>query len=84
MGSSRPAATPGLVSGPRFLDGAVRLHSVAVAALLHANAFVDDPRIDEAIERTVALAGPLLSATPERSPIWWRRCRCGPPATRSS
>ena len=55
-----------LVVRPKeFLDGAVPAsNSVAVAALLHANAFVDDPRIDEAIERTVALAGPLLERHP--------------------
>ena len=55
-----------LVVRPKeFLDGAVpAANSVAVAALLRAGAFVDDPRIDEAIERTVALAGPLLERHP--------------------
>ena len=55
-----------LVVRPKeFLDGAVpAANSVAVAALLHASALVDDPRIDEAIERTVRLAGPLLERHP--------------------
>jgi uncharacterized protein YyaL (SSP411 family) len=55
-----------LVVRPKeFLDGAVpAANSVAVAALLHTNALVDDPRIDEAIERTVRLAGPLLERHP--------------------
>ena len=55
-----------LVVRPKeFLDGAVpAANSIAVAALLHAGAFVDDPRIEEAIERTVALAGPLLERHP--------------------
>ena len=54
-----------MVRPKEFLDGAVPAsNSVAVAALLHANAFVDDPRIDEAIERTLALAGPLLERHP--------------------
>ena len=55
-----------LVVRPKeFLDGAVPAsNSVAVAALLRASAFVDDPEIDEAIERTVALAGPLLERHP--------------------
>jgi hypothetical protein len=55
-----------LVVRPKeFLDGAVpAANSVAVAALLHAGAFVDDPRLDEAIERTVTLAGPLLERHP--------------------
>jgi uncharacterized protein len=55
-----------LVVRPKeFLDGAVpAANSVAVAALLHAGAFVDDPRLEQAIERTVALAGPLLERHP--------------------
>ena len=55
-----------LVVRPKeFLDGAVpAANSVAVAALLHAGALVDDPRIDEAIERTVRLAGPAAGAPP--------------------
>jgi uncharacterized protein YyaL (SSP411 family) len=55
-----------LVVRPKeFLDGAVpAANSVAVAALLHASALVEDPRIDEAIERTVRLAGPLLERHP--------------------
>jgi hypothetical protein len=55
-----------LVVRPKeFLDGAVpAANSVAVAALLHASALVDDPRIDEAIDRTVRLAGPLLERHP--------------------
>jgi len=55
-----------LVVRPKeFLDGAVPAsNSVAVAALLHAEAFADDPKVHEAIERTVALAGPLLERHP--------------------
>ncbi len=55
-----------LVVRPKeFLDGAVpAANSVALSALLHANAFVDDPKIDEAIERTVGLAGSLLERHP--------------------
>jgi uncharacterized protein len=55
-----------LVVRPKeFLDGAVPAsNSVAVAALLHADAFVDEPKVHEAIERTVALAGPLLERHP--------------------
>jgi uncharacterized protein YyaL (SSP411 family) len=55
-----------LVVRPKeFLDGAVpAANSVAVAALLHASALVDDLRIDEAIERTLRLAGPLLERHP--------------------
>jgi hypothetical protein len=55
-----------LVVRPKeFLDGAVpSSNSVAVAALLHAGALVEDARIEGAIERTVALAGPLLERHP--------------------
>ena len=55
-----------LVVRPKeFLDGAVpSSNSVAVAALLHAGALVDDARIEGAIERTVALASPLLERHP--------------------
>jgi uncharacterized protein len=55
-----------LVVRPKeFLDGAVPAsNSVAVAALLHAGALVDDARIEAAIERTLALATPLLERHP--------------------
>jgi uncharacterized protein len=55
-----------LVVRPKeFLDGAVpAANSVAVAALLHAGALVDDPRLETAIERTIALALPLLNRHP--------------------
>jgi hypothetical protein len=55
-----------LVVRPKeFLDGAVpAANSVAVTALLHAGAFVDDPRVEGAIERTVNLAGPLVERHP--------------------
>jgi uncharacterized protein len=55
-----------LVVRPKeFLDGAVpSSNSVSVTALLHVGALVDDPRIEEAIERTVALAGLLLERHP--------------------
>ena len=55
-----------LVVRPKeFLDGAVpATNSIAVAALLRANAFADDPRLDRAVDRTIALAGPLLGRHP--------------------
>jgi uncharacterized protein len=55
-----------LVVRPKeFLDGAVpSSNSIAVTALLHVGALVDDPRIEGAIERTVGLAGPLLERHP--------------------
>ena len=55
-----------LVVRPKeFLDGAVpSSNSIAVATLLHVGALVDDPRIERAIECTVALAGPLLERHP--------------------
>jgi uncharacterized protein len=55
-----------LVVRPKeFLDGAVpATNSVAVAALLRVDALVDDPRLAEAVERTVALARPLLERQP--------------------
>ena len=71
-----------LVVRPKeFLDGAVpATNSIAVAALLRANALVDDPKSDEAVERTVALARPLLDRHPgaladlvAALPMWTRR-----------
>jgi len=55
-----------LVVRPKeFLDGAVpSSNSIAVTALLHVGALVDDPRVEQAIERTVGLAGPLLERHP--------------------
>jgi uncharacterized protein YyaL (SSP411 family) len=55
-----------LVVRPKeFLDGAVpATNSIAVTALLRANAFADDPRNDEAVERTVTLARSLLDRHP--------------------
>ena len=54
-----------MVRPKEFLDGAVpAAYSVAVAALLDAGAFVEQPRMEEAIERTMALAGPLLERHP--------------------
>ncbi len=51
-----------LVVRPKeFIDGAVpATNSIAVAALLRADAFADDPGCAEAAERTIALARPLL------------------------
>ncbi len=51
-----------LVVRPKeFNDGALPSgNSVAVAALLRAGALADDERIDSAVERTMALARPLL------------------------
>ncbi len=55
-----------LVVRPKeFLDGAVpATNSITVTALLHASAFADDSRIDRAVERTIALARPLLERHP--------------------
>jgi uncharacterized protein YyaL (SSP411 family) len=55
-----------LVVRPKeFTDGAVpSANSIAVSALCRVGAFSDDPRIEEAIERTVALAGPLIDRHP--------------------
>jgi uncharacterized protein YyaL (SSP411 family) len=55
-----------LVVRPKeFLDGALpATNSIAVTALLRVNAVVDDPRIDEAVDRTVTLARPLLERHP--------------------
>jgi uncharacterized protein YyaL (SSP411 family) len=55
-----------LVVRPKeFLDGAApSSNAIAVTALLHVGALVDDPRIESAIERTVGLAGPLLERHP--------------------
>ena len=55
-----------LVVRPKeFTDGAVpSANSVAVSALSRADAFVDDHRIGDAVERTVALARPLLQRHP--------------------
>ena len=51
-----------LVVRPKeFFDGAVpATNSIAVTALLRANAFADDARLDEAVGRTIALARALL------------------------
>jgi uncharacterized protein YyaL (SSP411 family) len=54
-----------VVRPKEFLDGALpATNSIAVTALLRVNAVVDDPRIDEAVDRTVALARPLLERHP--------------------
>ncbi len=55
-----------LVVRPKeFFDGAVpATNSVAVAALLRVNAFADDARIDQAVDRTITLARPLLERHP--------------------
>ncbi len=55
-----------LVVRPKeFFDGAVpAANSIAVTALLRANAFAGDPRIDDAVDRTIALAQPLLDRHP--------------------
>jgi uncharacterized protein len=55
-----------LVVRPKeFFDGAVpAANSIAVTALLRANALADDPRIDEAVDRTITLARPLLVRHP--------------------
>ena len=61
-----------MVRPKEFLDGAVpAANSIAVAALLRADALGDDPaRV--AIERTVHLAGTPAGATRGAWPTWWR------------
>ena len=55
-------------------------NSIAVAALLRVDALTDDQRIRDAVERTIALARPLLDAPSRRRwPTWWPRCPCGRP-----
>jgi uncharacterized protein len=55
-----------LVVRPKeFLDGAVpAANSIATAALLRVDALADDTRVRQAIERTIALAAPLLTDHP--------------------
>jgi uncharacterized protein YyaL (SSP411 family) len=55
-----------LVVRPKeFLDGALpATNSIAITALLRVNALADDPRIDDAVDRTVTLARPLLERHP--------------------
>ena len=55
-----------LVVRPKeFFDGAVpAANSIAVTALLRANALADDVRIEEAVDRTISLARPLLERHP--------------------
>jgi len=71
-----------LVVRPKeFLDGAVpATNSIAVSALLRAGAFAGEARFDEAVERTIALARPLLDQHPAALadlvaalPMWSRR-----------
>jgi hypothetical protein len=55
-----------LVVRPKeFLDGALpATNSIALTALLRANALVEDPVLDHAAERTIALARPLVERHP--------------------
>jgi hypothetical protein len=55
-----------LVVRPKeFLDGALpATNSIALTALLRANALVEDPVLDRAADRTIALARPLLARHP--------------------
>jgi hypothetical protein len=55
-----------LVVRPKeFLDGALpAANSIALTALLRANALVEDPVLDKAAERTLALARPLPARHP--------------------
>jgi hypothetical protein len=55
-----------LVVRPKeFLDGAVPAsNSIAVAALLRVDALADNPSVRDAIDRTIALAAPLLTQHP--------------------
>ena len=74
-----------LVVRPKeFIDGAVpATNSIAVAALLRANAFADDPAATRPRSGPSPWPGPSSTSTPRRSPIWWRRSPCGAGATRS-
>ncbi len=71
-----------LVVRPKeFLDGAVpATNSIAVTALLRASAFSEEPRFDDAVDRTIELARPLLDQHPAALadlvaalPLWSRR-----------
>src|SRR6185437_10752894 len=54
-----------VVRPKEFLDGAVpAANSVAVAALLRVQALANDTRLDDAVERTLGLARPLLERHP--------------------
>ncbi len=55
-----------LVVRPKeFLDGALpATNSIALTALLRVNALVDDPALDDAASRTLALARPFLTRHP--------------------
>ena len=55
-----------LVVRPKeFLDGALpATNSIALTALLRTNALAEDPGLDRAAERTIALARPLLERHP--------------------
>jgi len=57
---------PELVVRPKeFVDGAVpAANSIAVTALLRVDALADDPRVRQAVDRTVNLARPLLLRHP--------------------
>ncbi len=67
--SSGSDAETVVVRPKEFLDGALpSTNSVAVAALLRVNALADDARLDAAVERTIALARPLLERHPGALP----------------
>jgi uncharacterized protein YyaL (SSP411 family) len=67
--SSGSDAETVVVRPKEFLDGALpSTNSVAVSALLRVNALADDPRLDAAVERTIALARPLLERHPGALP----------------
>ena len=54
-----------MVRPKEFLDGALpATNSIALTALLRTNALVEDPVLDRAAERTIALARPLLERHP--------------------
>jgi hypothetical protein len=58
-------AEPLVVRPKEFLDGALpATNSIALWALLRTSALVDDPVLDRAAERTIALARPLLERHP--------------------
>jgi hypothetical protein len=59
-----------LVVRPKeFMDGALpSTNSIAVTALLRVDALVDDGRLERAVDRTVALAHPLLERHPGAVP----------------
>ena len=73
-----------IVRPKEYLDGALpATNTIAVHALLRANALGDDDRLRDAAERTVTEAAALLTRHPGRSPTWSPRFPCWAVARRS-